>query len=130
MIGSSIKVKGDISGDENLVVEGEVDGQINLANHDLSVGESGKVTADIKAKTVHIHGHVQGDIDGAELVMISKTGKVLGNIVAPRVTLEDGAHFKGSIDMTPAETKATPVNAKPTKVADDSAKPADSQAVA
>ncbi len=101
MIGASIKIKGDITGEENLVVEGQVEGQINLANHDLTIGDSGQVTADLNAKTVQIHGSVNGDINGSELVVVSKTGRVLGNIVAPRVTLEDGAQFKGSIDMTP-----------------------------
>jgi cytoskeletal protein CcmA (bactofilin family) len=102
MIGASIKIKGDITGEENLVVEGQVEGQINLANHDLTIGDSGQVTADLKAKTVQIHGTVNGDIAGSELVVVSKTGRVLGNIVAPRVTLEDGAQFKGSIDMSPS----------------------------
>jgi len=130
MIGSSIKVKGDITGDENLVVEGEVEGQIHLTNHDLSVGETGKVTADIKAKTVHIHGQVHGDIDGTELVVISKTGKVLGNIVAPRVTLEDGAHFKGSIDMTTADNKASPASKGPKVAESNPPKSDDGHAVA
>ena len=93
MIGASIKIKGDITGEENLVVEGQVEGQINLANHDLTIGDSGQVTADLNAKTVQIHGTVNGDIKGSELVVVSKSGKVLGNIVAPRVTLEDGAQF-------------------------------------
>ncbi len=101
MIGASIKIKGDIAGDENLVIDGEVEGQVNLDGHDLTIGSSGVVTANLSAKTVHIHGTVNGDIEGSELVVVSKTGRVLGNIVAPRVTLEDGAQFKGSIDMTP-----------------------------
>ena len=101
MIGASIKIKGDIVGDENLVIDGDVEGQISLASHDLTIGASGSVTANLSAKVVHIHGTVNGDIEGSELVVVSKTGRVLGNIVAPRVTLEDGAQFKGSIDMSP-----------------------------
>jgi cytoskeletal protein CcmA (bactofilin family) len=105
MIGASIKIKGDITGDENLVVEGQVEGQISLTNHDLTIGESGVVSANLNAKTVQIHGTVNGDIEGSELVVVSKSGRVQGNIVAPRVTLEDGAQFKGSIDMSPGNAQ-------------------------
>ncbi|MDM3870320.1 polymer-forming cytoskeletal protein [Porticoccus sp. W117] len=101
MIGSTIHIKGDISGGENLVIDGKVDGTIDLSSHELSVGKSGTVKADITAKTVRIDGEVQGDISGHEKVTVSKSGNVRGNIVAPRVTLEDGAKFKGSIDMDP-----------------------------
>ena len=118
MIGASIKIKGDITGEENLVVEGQVEGQINLANHDLTIGDSGQVTADLNAKTVQIHGTVNGDIKGSELVVVSKSGKVLGNIVAPRVTLEDGAQFKGSIDMSPSAEQPAKVDHKGPKSSD------------
>ena len=103
MIGSSIVIKGDITGDENLIVEGRVEGQINLKSKELTVGSSGKVSADIAANVIKVDGEVKGDISGNEKVVISKTGKVRGNIIAPRVTLEDGAKFKGSIDMDPDE---------------------------
>ncbi len=121
MIGASIKIKGDIVGDENLVIEGEVEGQINLANHDLTIGASGTVTANLSAKVVHIHGTVNGDIEGSELVVVSKTGRVLGNIVAPRVTLEDGAQFKGSIDMSPQNETFNAASASTSSMASGSA---------
>ncbi|MBV1904704.1 MAG: polymer-forming cytoskeletal protein, partial [Pseudomonadales bacterium] len=70
--------------------------------------KSGKVTADIMAKVVKIEGEVTGDIAGDEKVVISSTGRVRGNIVAPRMTLEDGAKFKGSIDMDPEESSGAP----------------------
>ena len=101
MIGASINIKGDVSGDENLVIDGKVEGSVNLSSHELSVGKSGRVNANIKANVIRIEGEVQGDITGSEKVIISRTGNVRGNIVAPRVTLEDGAKFKGSIDMDP-----------------------------
>ena len=101
MIGQSINIKGTITGKENLIVEGTVEGSISLPDNDLTVGESGKVTADLSAKSVNVEGQVTGDISGTEKVVVSKTGRVRGNIVAPRVTLEDGAKFKGSIDMDP-----------------------------
>ena len=118
MIGQSIVIKGTIQGAENLVIEGTVEGSVSLPEHDLTVGQSGKVTADLHANTVKIDGTVQGDVSAKEKVIISKSGHVRGNIIAPRVTLEDGAKFKGSIDMDPvevkpigkAEPKATPNN--------------------
>ena len=112
MIGPTIKIKGDISGQENLTIEGLVDGSVDLDGHELSVGKSGHVTADIKASVVRIQGEVRGDIIGREKVILSRSGNVLGNIVAPRVTLEDGAKFKGSIDMDPGDAQAASSSAK------------------
>lgn len=100
-IGPTISIKGDVSGDEDLLIEGTVEGNINLDSKDLTIGQTGCVYANIRAKEIKIEGEVQGDISGNEKVIISKTGKVQGNIIAPRVTLEDGANFKGSIDMDP-----------------------------
>jgi cytoskeletal protein CcmA (bactofilin family) len=74
------------------------------------VGQSGRVTADITAKVIKVDGEVTGDITGNEKVVISKSGNVRGNIVAPRVTLEDGAVFKGSIDMDPGDTGSAKVS--------------------
>lgn len=104
MIGPSIKIKGEVTGEEDLLIEGTVEGTIILRDQEVSVGQSGKVRADIDARVVKIEGEVTGDIAGAEKVVISKSGNVSGNIVAPRVTLEDGAIFKGSIDMDPGES--------------------------
>lgn len=115
MIGSSITIKGTISGDEDLVIQGRVEGAINLKEHEVTVGESGKITADVTAKTIRIDGEVTGDISGSEKVVLSKTGNLRGNIVAPRVTLEDGAIFKGSIDMDPGDTAASSVSLAPEK---------------
>lgn len=106
VIGKTIKVKGTISGNENLVIEGTVDGSIDLPQNDLTIGESGQVVANLDAKTIKVDGQVTGDISGSEKVVISKSGRVQGNIVAPRVTLEDGAKFKGSIDMDPGSDVA------------------------
>ncbi len=110
MIGASIVIKGTVSGDEDLLVQGKVEGSIELKNNEVSVGQSGRVTADVSAKTVKIDGEVTGDIHGGEKVVISKSGRVRGNIVAPRVTLEDGAIFKGSIDMDPGDSAAGTVS--------------------
>jgi cytoskeletal protein CcmA (bactofilin family) len=107
VIGPKIHVNGEISGDENLVVEGRVDGKINLKEHQVDIGQSGKVHADVAAKTVRISGEVRGDVKGYEKVIISRSGNVCGNIIAPRLTLEDGAKFKGSIDMDPGGKAAS-----------------------
>jgi cytoskeletal protein CcmA (bactofilin family) len=104
MIGPSITIKGEVTGDEDLHIQGKVEGTIDLNSHEVSVGQSGQVSADIKANVIKIDGEVTGDISGKEKVVISKSGNVRGNIVAPRVTLEDGAIFKGSIDMDPGDT--------------------------
>lgn len=106
VIGSTIRIKGEVSGDENLVIEGAVEGSVQLSGHDLTIGQKGQVKANLAAKTVRVDGQVTGDINGTEKVIITKSGRVLGNIVSPRVTLEDGAKFKGSIDMDPGEAKA------------------------
>ena len=110
MIGPSIVIKGTVSGDEDLVVQGKVEGTIDLRDHEVSVGQSGKVHADINAKVVKVDGEVSGDISGNEKVVISKSGNVRGNIVAPRVTLEDGAIFKGSIDMDRGDAASSKVS--------------------
>lgn len=102
VIGASITIKGDISGEENLVIAGKVTGNVTFANHEVTISSGGCVNADVTANIVKIEGEVKGDLTGNEKVVISKTGKVQGNIVAPRVTLEDGAKFKGSIDMDPS----------------------------
>ena len=108
MIGPSIKIKGEVSGDEDLLIQGQVEGTITLKANQLVVGESGQVSADIVAKTIRIDGKVNGDITGTENVVISKLGNVCGNIISPRVLLEDGAIFKGSIDMNPSDSAAKP----------------------
>jgi cytoskeletal protein CcmA (bactofilin family) len=106
MIGSKVKVNGDIISGEDLLVEGEVNGTITLAENELVVGTSGRVQANITAKTIRIEGEVKGDIDGSERVIICASGDVQGNVTAPRVILEDGGRFKGNIDMGGA--KAAP----------------------
>jgi cytoskeletal protein CcmA (bactofilin family) len=104
MIGMTVKIKGDINSEENLVIEGQVDGTITLNSHELTVGQSGRVNADITAKTIKIDGQVSGDLVGKEKIIISKTGNVRGNLTAPVVVLEEGGKFKGGIDMGNTDT--------------------------
>ena len=98
-IGHTITVKGDISGEEDLIVHGKVEGKIRLQNNNVMVGESGRIKADVVAKVVSVEGTVEGNLAGQEKVVVRKSGTIHGNISAPRVTLEDGCKFTGSIDM-------------------------------
>ena len=111
-IGPSIVIKGELSGDEDIVIAGEFEGSIDLPNQAVTVTESGQVRADVKANVVEIQGEVHGDVDGVGKVLIAKTGRMQGNIVSPRVILDDGAKFKGNIDMNP-KPSATPKPAVP-----------------
>ena len=100
-IGPSITVKGELVGKEDLEVQGRVEGTISLKKHIVSVGENGRVKADIHAKSIQIGGEVKGNLFGEDEVVILQSGRVEGDIKASRVTLENGSKFKGSIDMEP-----------------------------
>jgi cytoskeletal protein CcmA (bactofilin family) len=106
LIGQGISISGDVKAETNLQVEGRIEGRIIQCAQDVEIGETGHVTASVMANVVTVAGVVTGDIGGKEKVLISRTGRVQGNIIAPRVQLEDGALFRGSIDMTPSETAA------------------------
>jgi cytoskeletal protein CcmA (bactofilin family) len=120
MIGQSICIKGDLSGQEDLIIEGRVEGKIELRQHNVTVGKNGKVEADIYGKTITIEGEVHGNLYGEEQLVLRQTSTVRGNITAPRVSLEDGSNFKGSIDMSPKETSdsATETEARITRGAE------------
>ena len=105
-IGASIRIKGDVTGDENLIIQGHVEGTITLQGHNVTISKSGRVKANIEANQIIVEGELEGDMNGDEKVVIRETGNVRGNIVAPRVTLEDGAMFKGSIEMEPRHKTA------------------------
>ncbi len=101
-IGASIRIKGDLSGDEDLLVQGQIQGTIKLQSHNVTVGPSGRVKADIRGRTIRVEGEVDGNLYGEEEIVIRASGRVQGNLQAPRVTLENGSNFKGSIDMDAA----------------------------
>jgi cytoskeletal protein CcmA (bactofilin family) len=117
MIGRGISISGDVKADSNLRVEGLIEGHSVQSSHDVEIAESARIVANITAKAVRIAGEVVGDISGGEKVTISRSGKVQGNIVAPRVQLEDGAMFRGSIDMNPATAaESRPAAGRPASV--------------
>jgi len=105
VIGASITIRGDVTGDEDLVIQGRIEGKVDLAQHNVTVGANGRIKANIFGRSVTVEGEVEGDLRAEEQIAIRKTGKVHGNVAAPRVTIEDGATFQGSIDM---ERKAAP----------------------
>lgn len=99
IIGQSIQVKGELTGNEDLTIDGTVEGNIELKQNNLTIGLNGNIKADINAKTVTITGKVEGNVTADEKVEIRETGNLRGNIVAPRVVIADGAFFKGSVEM-------------------------------
>ena len=99
VVGPSILVQGDMTGDEDLVIQGRVEGSISLKKNLVTVGKDGRVNATVSAQIIRVEGTVEGELRGKEQVIVTRTGSVNGNIVAPRVTLEDGCRFKGAIDM-------------------------------
>lgn len=106
IIGPSIQLDGDLRGQEDLLIEGEVNGTVQLRSNSLTVGSQGKIRADVYAKEIHVDGLVEGDLFGAERVIVRKSAQVRGNITSPRVTLEEGARFKGSVEMDSAAVEA------------------------
>jgi cytoskeletal protein CcmA (bactofilin family) len=100
-IGKSVVIKGELNGSEDLTVEGSVEGKIELKQHVLTIGPNGRIKAEVFAKAVIVLGEVAGNITASEKVDIRDNGKVDGNIVAPRVAIAEGAHFRGSVDMQP-----------------------------
>jgi len=99
-VGKSITIKGDISGDEDLLVEGKIEGKVDLPEHQLTVGANGICEATVHAKTVIVTGRVAGDVTGLERVEIQASGVVDGDVKAPRLVVEEGAVLNGSISMT------------------------------
>ena len=98
-IGPSIRINGDLAGEEDLVVEGRLTGTVELKSHTLTIGPQGQVEARVYAHTILVEGTVNGDLYASERISIRQSARIEGNIYAPRISLEDGARFRGSIDM-------------------------------
>lgn len=99
VIGPTLIFKGELSANEDLVIEGQVEGRISHQDKNLTVGKQGRVSADIRAQSVEIQGEVNGDIVGDELVKLTRSAVVNGNIECARVVMEEGAYFSGNIKM-------------------------------
>lgn len=102
VIGRSIKINGDLRGDEDLRIEGDVSGTVELKNSNLTIGKEGKVRADVYAKAIAVDGTIEGDLFASERVTVHVNAQVRGNITAPKVGIEEGARFRGSIEMDTA----------------------------
>jgi len=98
-IGKSVVIRGELSGSEDLFIDGQVEGTIELRDHNLTIGPNGRVDAHVNAKEVILLGSVKGNITASDKVEIKKSGSLNGDLVAARVMIEDGAYFKGSIDI-------------------------------
>jgi cytoskeletal protein CcmA (bactofilin family) len=103
-IGKSVVIKGELSGSEDLTIEGQVEGKIELKQNVLTIGPNGRIKAQVFAKTVIVQGEVHGNITASERVDIRDNGSVDGDVSSPRVAIADGSHFRGSIDMQRGKT--------------------------
>ena len=99
VVGATLTIKGEVSGGEDLLIEGRIEGRLSLTGWSLTVGREGRVQADLLAKTIQVDGCVEGTLQGEEWIRLSETGGVRGKLIAPQVILEEGCSFKGSIDM-------------------------------
>ena len=104
-IGQSVEIRGELHGNEDLTIEGKVDGKITLKGHSLTVGANGRIKGEVFAKTVLVVGEVNGNVAADDKIEVAATGSMLGDIRAPRVVLADGARFKGAIDMDSGRSK-------------------------
>jgi cytoskeletal protein CcmA (bactofilin family) len=111
LIGPTVEIKGEINGEEDLRIDGRVEGRINLPQHTVTVGTGGRVQGEIDAKVITVEGKVEGDLRGGERIVISASGRMHGDLATPRVTIEDGARFRGTIDMNSEEAATPPVKA-------------------
>jgi cytoskeletal protein CcmA (bactofilin family) len=124
VLGKSVIVKGQIFSREDLTIDGEVEGTVELQEHRLTVGPNGKVLASIKAKEVVVLGTIHGNVETTDKIDIRKDAKLVGDIKTARVVIEDGAYFKGNIDIVRAEVPKPQVAPKPQPVASATATPA------
>ncbi len=123
-IGTSITIRGEVSGDEDLLIEGHVDGSVDLGQHSVTVGPAGQVKAGITGRVITVEGTVHGNLRADEMVVLRSTALVDGDITAPRVVLEDGASFRGTVDMGGPETgRARSGNGRPSDAPSPPASP-------
>ena len=112
-VGASLHIKGEISGNEDLQVDGSIEGSIQLQERKLTVGPSGKVTADVVAREVVVYGSSKGNLRAGERIEIKKDGSVVGDLTTAHIIIEDGAHFQGSIEIDRKAVDISPDLDKP-----------------
>jgi cytoskeletal protein CcmA (bactofilin family) len=106
-IGKSVLIRGELSGSEDLYLDGEVEGSIDLKDHSLTIGPHGRVRANVMARDVVVHGKVDGNIQGTEKVELKRSAVLVGDIGTQRIIIEDGAYFKGAIDIKKEGSKSS-----------------------
>jgi len=112
-IGKSLVIKGEVTGSESLYIDGRVEGSINLAGNRVTIGRNGVVSANINAREIVVLGKVRGNLTASDRVDIRSDGSLTGDVVAARISIEDGAFFKGGIDIRKAGQRANGEEAKP-----------------
>ena len=112
-IGKSLVIKGEVTGSESLYIDGRVEGSINLSGNRVTVGRNGVVSANINAREIVVLGKVRGNLTASDRVDIRSDGSLTGDVVAARISIEDGAFFKGGIDIRKAGQKANGEDVKP-----------------
>ncbi|MDR3725876.1 MAG: polymer-forming cytoskeletal protein [Terracidiphilus sp.] len=113
-IGKGLVITGEISGSESLLIDGKVEGKINLPGNRVTVGRNGKVNASIVAREIVVLGKVRGNLSASDRVDIRAEGALSGDVACARISIEDGAFFKGGIDIRKPEAKTVPLGAVPT----------------
>src|SRR3984885_8977961 len=111
VIGKSVMIKGQIFSREDLTIDGEIDGSVELHEHRLTVGPNGKLQAGVKAREVVVLGTIHGNVEASDKIDIRKDAKLVGDIKTARIVIEDGAYFKGSIDIARPEAARAPAPA-------------------
>jgi len=110
-IGKSVQIRGELTGSEDLYLDGEIEGSIDLRDHSLIIGPNGKIKAGISARDLVVHGRVEGNVTATGRVELRKSCTLIGNVSTQRIVIEDGAYFKGAIDIK--EKEAKPETRKP-----------------
>src|ERR1700758_4650260 len=111
-LGKNVTVKGQIFAREDLTIDGEVEGTVECQEHRLTIGPNARVQAGLKAREIIIHGSIQGNVESTDKIDIKKEAKLVGDIKTSRIVIEDGAYFKGSIDIVRPEAARTPAQPK------------------
>ena len=109
-LGKNVTVKGQIYAREDLTIDGEVEGTVECHEHRLTIGPNARVQAGLKAREIVIHGSIQGNVEAADKIDIKREAKLVGDIKTSRIVIEDGAYFKGSIDISKAAASAPKAN--------------------
>lgn len=123
MVGKAVVVKGEIHSREDLYIDGEIQGTVELMESKLTIGPNGRIQASVRAREVVVFGNVQGNVEALEKIDIRKDARLVGDIRTARIVIEDGAYFKGTIDILKPEPKPAPKPATAPQTASTPATP-------